>query len=68
MVPCLKKTKQQQTNKKPAGCWWLTPVILATQKAEIRRIMFQSHPGQIVHKTYLEKPLQRIGLVEWLKV
>jgi hypothetical protein len=23
-----------------AGCWWLTRVILATQKAEIRRISF----------------------------
>jgi hypothetical protein len=22
-----------------AGCWWLTPVILATAKAEIRRIV-----------------------------
>jgi hypothetical protein len=21
-----------------AGCWWLTPVILATEEAEIRRI------------------------------
>jgi hypothetical protein len=21
-----------------AGCWWLTPVILVTQEAEIRRI------------------------------
>jgi hypothetical protein len=29
-------------------CWWLTPVILATQEAEIRRISFQSQPGQIV--------------------
>jgi hypothetical protein len=28
--------------------WWLTPIILATQEAEIRRIAFQSHPGQIV--------------------
>jgi hypothetical protein len=25
-----------------AGCRWLTPVILATQKAEIRRIVVQS--------------------------
>jgi hypothetical protein len=23
-----------------AGCWWLTPVFLATHKVEIRRIMF----------------------------
>jgi hypothetical protein len=29
--------------------WWLTPVILATQEAEIRRIVVQL--GQIVHKT-----------------
>jgi hypothetical protein len=27
-----------------AGCWWLIPVILATQKAEIRRIIVQSQP------------------------
>jgi hypothetical protein len=33
-----------------AGYWWLTPVILATQEAEIRRISVQSHPGQIVHE------------------
>jgi hypothetical protein len=25
--------------EKEDGCWWLTPVILATQKAEIRRIV-----------------------------
>jgi hypothetical protein len=31
-----------------AGCWWLTPVILATGKAEIRRIKVLGQPGQIV--------------------
>jgi hypothetical protein len=34
-----------------AGCQWLTPVILATQEAEIRRIVVQSQPRQIVHET-----------------
>jgi hypothetical protein len=34
-----------------AGHQWLTPVILATQKAEIRRIAVRSQPGQIVHET-----------------
>jgi hypothetical protein len=33
----------------------LTPVILATQEAEIRRIKVQSQPGQIVHKTLSQK-------------
>jgi hypothetical protein len=31
--------------------WWLPPVILATQVAEIRRIAVQSQTGQIVHET-----------------
>jgi hypothetical protein len=35
--------------------WWLTPGILATQEAEIRRIMVQSQPRQIVPKTLSRK-------------
>jgi hypothetical protein len=34
-----------------AGCQWLTPVILAIQDAEIRRITVRSQPEQIAHKT-----------------
>jgi hypothetical protein len=34
-----------------AGCRWLTPVSLATQEAEIRMIVVQSQPRQIVHET-----------------
>jgi hypothetical protein len=30
--------------------WWCTSVILATQQAEIRRIVARSQPGQTVHK------------------
>jgi hypothetical protein len=45
------------------------PVILATQEAEIRRIVVQSQPGQIVCTTLSQNTLsQKIGLVEWLKV
>jgi hypothetical protein len=31
---------------KSARCWWITPVIPATQEAEIRRITAQSSPGK----------------------
>jgi hypothetical protein len=34
-----------------AGCQWLTPVILAIQEPEIRRIEVQSQPWQIVLET-----------------
>jgi hypothetical protein len=34
----------KQRKKCLAGRWWLTPVILATQEAEISRIVVQSQP------------------------
>jgi hypothetical protein len=34
-----------------AGHWWLRLIILATQEAEIRRIMVQRQTGQIVCET-----------------
>jgi hypothetical protein len=42
-----------------AGCWWLMPVILVTQEAEIRRILVQSHPRQIVGETLSRKTLHK---------
>jgi hypothetical protein len=39
-----------------------------TKEAEIRRIIVQSQPRQIVHKTLSQKSLHKKGLVEWLEV
>jgi hypothetical protein len=42
-----------------AGCWWLTPVILATQEAKIRKIT-DSKPAQAnSHKTQFQKILSQ---------
>jgi hypothetical protein len=38
-----------------AWCWWITPVILASQEAEIRRIVVQGPPRQIVQETLSQK-------------
>jgi hypothetical protein len=43
---CKKKKKKKERKRKCAGWRWLTPVILATQQAKIRRIMVQSQPGE----------------------
>jgi hypothetical protein len=53
-----------------AGGQWITPVILATQETEIRRIAIRSQPGQIACEILSQKnPSQkRKGLVEWLKM
>jgi hypothetical protein len=50
MIPFTYNTHNRQDLDKMARCPWLTPVILATWEAEIRRIEIQSQPGQIVHK------------------
>jgi hypothetical protein len=49
------------------GSQWLTPIILVTQEAEIRRIAVQSQANSST-RPYLEKTLHKKGLVEWLKV
>jgi hypothetical protein len=63
LVFCLK-------NRIAGGHQWLTPIILATQEAEIRRIKFGSQPGQTVPKTLSQKYTTHNikGLAEWLKV
>jgi hypothetical protein len=50
-----------------AGRWWLTPVILATQEAEIRRIGFKAIIGKELTRPYLEKTHHKKWPVELLK-
>jgi hypothetical protein len=47
---------------------WLTPVILATQEAEIRRITVQSQLRTKSPRDPISKKITKKGLVEWLKV
>jgi hypothetical protein len=54
--------------KTSSGAQVVHPVILATQEAEIRRIVVQSQPEQIVHKTLSQKNPSQKGLMEWFKV
>jgi hypothetical protein len=51
-----------------AGCRWLTPIILAAQEAEIRRLTVQSQLRQIARETLSQKTLHKKGLVERVKV
>jgi hypothetical protein len=55
-------------NKDSTRHLWLTPVILATQEAEIRRITVRSQPRQIVPRDSISKNTSQKELVEWLKL
>jgi hypothetical protein len=63
-------TEYYETTKKnnKSQALWLTPAILATQEAQIRRMEVRSQPGQIVYETLSGKNSHKKELVEWLKV
>jgi hypothetical protein len=54
------KHNRNCSEKNVARCRWLTPVILATQEAEIRGISVQSQSRQIVHGTLFQKKKKSI--------
>jgi hypothetical protein len=45
--------------KMEAERWWLTPRILATCEAEIRRIAVQGQPRQIVRETLSRRKISQ---------
>jgi hypothetical protein len=51
-----------------AGGWWLTPVILASQEVEMKRIVVLSQPEQTVCEILSRKCPSQKELAEWLKV
>jgi hypothetical protein len=46
---------------------WLTPIILGTWEADIKRIVVWSQPRQIVYETLSQKYSTQKWLEEWLK-
>jgi hypothetical protein len=46
--------------------WGLTPIIVATQEAEIRKIAVQSHPWQIVLRILISEKKKNIK--KWASV
>jgi hypothetical protein len=44
-----------------AGYWWLTPAVLATQEAEIRRTVVQSSLGNQFARPYLKNTHHKKG-------
>jgi hypothetical protein len=42
-----------------AWCWWLTPIILAIQKAAIRRVKVGRQRAKKVHETLSRKLLHK---------
>jgi hypothetical protein len=49
-IPWLNGDEGGSQERRKTRCRWLTLVILATQEAEIRRIVVRIQSGQIVHE------------------
>jgi hypothetical protein len=44
-----------------AGCWWLMPIILATQEAKIRWNTIEASPGKKLRRPYTKKSITKKG-------
>jgi hypothetical protein len=62
VVRLFEETRGVEEKKGRAVCQWLTPVILVTQEAEIRKITVQNQPGKTVKDSPSQKrPITRTG-------
>jgi hypothetical protein len=52
--------RQKILSRFSAGCWWLMPIILATQEAEIRDRSSKPAWANSSARPYLEKPFTKI--------
>jgi hypothetical protein len=59
---CCKNKQIRKKNHNTGQVPWLTPIILATQEAEIRMIMDPSQPSQIVLETLSQTYPTRKGM------
>jgi hypothetical protein len=64
-LPTIEKCRSENKKEQTSWGWWLTPLILAAQEAEIRRWRFKASLGKQFTRPYLENTYHKTELMEW---